>query len=173
MDLKRLRQRCMTKLNELPLPVPFDIASFCDVLSRHQGRPIVLHGITSQAGMCGLWIATPDADHIFYERDTTPLHQEHIILHELSHVLCGHSAPLPHTEWSRVLLPDLDVKMIQTVLKRAAYSADEEREAELLASLILERAGRSPVPSMPSVEADVASLLERLESALEEPEGKP
>ncbi|MDP8928183.1 MAG: hypothetical protein M3O70_06295, partial [Actinomycetota bacterium] len=85
MDLKRLRQRCMLRLNELPLPVPFDITSFCDLLVPHRGRPIVLHPMTSQAGICGSWIATPDADHIFYERDTSPLHQEHIIVHELSH----------------------------------------------------------------------------------------
>lgn len=174
MDLKQLRQRCMLRLNELPLPVPFDIMSFCDALRSHQARPILLHPITSRAGICGLWIATPDADHIFYERDTSPLHQEHIILHELSHLLCGHrSAPMPQTDWSRLLLPDLDAKMVQTVLQRAAYSAEEEREAELLATFILQRAERRILPRTPAMEPDVALLLGRLETALDESgEGK-
>ncbi len=63
--------------------------------------------------------------------------------------------------------------MVQTVLKRAAYSAEEEREAELLASLISERAARRTLPQMSAIEPDVALLLGRLETALEEPgEGK-
>ncbi len=169
MDLKQLRQRCMLRLNELPLPVPFHIVAFCDALSSHRGRPILLHAITSRAGICGVWIATPDADHILYERDTSPLHQEHIILHELSHLLCGHeSAPMPQTDWSQLLLPDLDTKMVQTVLQRAAYSAQEEREAELLATLILQRARRRMRPQAAAIEPDVASLLDRLETALDE-----
>ncbi len=41
-------------------------------------------------GACGLWLGTDNADYVFYEARTAPLHREHIILHEIGHVLCDH-----------------------------------------------------------------------------------
>lgn len=92
-------------------------------------------------GVCGLWIATDTTDLVCYERDTTRPHQDHIILHELSHLLCDHfPTTLPKALHTETLLPNLDPAMVRTVLGRAGYSTDEEREAETLASLIRQRA---------------------------------
>jgi hypothetical protein len=91
----------------------------------------------------GMWVATDTMDLILYEQSTTPPHQDHIILHELSHLLCDHfRESLPDSDHMRSLLPSLDPAMVRRVLGRAGYSADEEREAELLASIIAQRAAR-------------------------------
>ena len=170
MDLKRLRQSCEARLRGLDLPVPFDVRAFCDALGARRGRPIRLCPVISRAGPCGLWAAGTRVDYIFYEQATSPLHQEHIILHEASHLLCGHHpGPISEEECSRLLFPDLDAEMVRRVLGRASYSADEEREAELLASLILERVARQALPQVRPADPEVAALLDRLEAALERP----
>jgi hypothetical protein len=99
------------------------------------------------SGVLGLWVAAESADMIFYEEHTTPPHQEHIVLHELSHVLCNHyPAQLSAGEHMRMLMPDLDPQMVQRILGRTTYLAVEEQEAELLASLIQQRAQREATP---------------------------
>jgi hypothetical protein len=148
---RRLRKRCEARLRDLPLPVPFDARALCAQVARRRGRPIRLLPLAGLTGVCGLWIATDTTDLIFYEQVTTPPHQEHIILHELSHLLCDHYSAAPD---AATLLPSLDPEVVRRVLGRAGYSTDEEREAELLASLIRQRAGRG------------ATLADRLRAAL-------
>ncbi len=141
--------------------------TLCEAVGTYRDRPILLHAIVNHPGTCGLWVPAAKADYIFYERDTSPLHQAHIVLHELSHLLCGHrSGALSQGELGRLLLPDLPGNLVQGVLPRSAYLAEEEREAELLASLILERVARRNTPR--PMEPDVASLLERLKTVLTE-----
>jgi hypothetical protein len=173
MDHKLLRQRCEATLRGLHLPAPFDIGAFCDALGARRGRPIRLCPVASQAGPCGLWAAGSRVDYIFYERATSRLHQEHIILHEVSHMLCGHRpGPVSDEECARLLFPDLDAEMVRRVLRRAAYSRDEEQEAELLASLILEHAGRRTHPTPQRADPKAATPLDRLRTVLEPP-GRP
>ena len=73
-------------------------------------------------------------------------------------------------EVMRLLLPDLAPEMVHRVLKRSAYSEDDEEEAELLATLIVERSGGllAPTARMP-VRSD--DPLGRLESILENGDG--
>jgi hypothetical protein len=125
------------------MPVPFDAHELCAMVAARRGRPIRLVPMDGLTGVCGLWVATASTDLIFYERVTTPPHQEHIILHELSHVLCDHQRAASAALGSQVeeLLPNLDPEMVHRVLGRAGYTSEEEREAELLASLIRQRAG--------------------------------
>jgi hypothetical protein len=130
------------------MPVPFDAGALCAKVAQQRGRPIRLVAMDGLTGVCGLWVATATTDLIFYERVTTPPHQEHIILHELSHVLCDHqrAASSASSALSALgaqvghLMPNLDPEMVQRVLGRAGYTSEEEREAELLASLIRQRA---------------------------------
>lgn len=141
----RLRRRCRARLRDLPLPVPFDVHALCERVAARRGRPIRLVPVGGLTGVCGLWIATDTTDLICYERDTTRPHQEHIILHELSHMLCDHfPVSLPGKPGTAGLFPDLDPAMVRAVLGRAGYPSDEEREAETLASLIRQRATTRP-----------------------------
>lgn len=157
---RRLRRRCAALLRDLPTPVPFDARALCEQVAARRGRPIRLIPMARLTGVCGLWVATDTTDLIFYEGKTTPPHQDHIILHELGHVLCGHCpVSLPMAEQARLLLPDLDPEMVRRVLGRAGYSTVEEQEAEMLASLIRQR--ERPI------HAD-STLTDRLQNALDE-----
>jgi len=168
MDLKRQRKRCEARLRDLELPVPFDVRSFCGSLAARRGRPLLLRPMASKAGPCGMWVAGPTADFIFYEQETSPLHQDHIILHEVSHLLCGHrAAPVSETEFSRLLFPNLKPETVKAVLARAVYSMEDEREAEMLASLILERISAGMPSDTPVENAETEGLLKRLEASLE------
>ncbi len=168
MDLKELRTRCEAHLGELQLPAPLDLQQFCRAIEERRGRPIQLHAVDSPAGLCGAWLAGPTTDHIFYERQTSPLHQVHIILHELSHLLCDHrGGSVADRELQALLLPDLRPEMVDHVLRRRTYSTDAEQEAELLASLILERVARTQPPPSAAPDAATAGLLERLHASLE------
>ncbi|MEU3166758.1 hypothetical protein [Streptosporangium sp. NPDC006930] len=146
-SFKRIRRRCDEILRDLPLPTPFDAVELCETVARRRGRAIRLAPMRNGFGVMGLWAAVGDVDMIFYEEATTPPHQEHIILHELGHLLCGHDkAQLPVAEYALPLMPGLDPRMVRTVLGRTSYSAAEEQEAELLASLILQRFSRATAP---------------------------
>ncbi|MGX7823793.1 hypothetical protein ACTG9Q_01750 [Actinokineospora sp. 24-640] len=129
------------RLRGLEIPVPFDLGALTERIAARRGRPIRLVPMAGLTGVCGLWIATETVDLVFYEQDTTPPHREHIVLHELAHVLCDHyPVSLSLAEQAMTLLPSLDPALVQRVLGRAGYSTEEEREAEMLASLIRQRA---------------------------------
>ena len=168
MDDKRLRQRCEARLRKLNLPDPFDVQSFCEMLGEQRGRPILLHPVAGAEGACGVWVSVPSADLIFYEHDTSPLHQEHIILHEVSHLLCGHEpVPVSTHEISQLLFPDFNLETVRLVLPRGGYSTVEEREAEVLASLMLERvAASSPLRTSPR-KTGRDEVLHRLAASLQ------
>jgi hypothetical protein len=141
----RLRRRCEAALLELPVPDPFDLEGFCAAIAGRRGRPIVLRPVAGVGqGVTGVWLAVddPPLDVIVYEARTSPLHRQHIVLHELGHVLAGHSPRVGGPGSHRLLFPDLDPEAVRRTLEREAYSSEEEREAELLASLILHRATR-------------------------------
>lgn len=167
MDYAALTARCRARLDELDLPRPFDVRALCADLGRRRGRPVELVEMTLPPGApSGLWLSTGERDYIVYEHATSPLHQEHIILHELSHVLCGHtSVSTLGQERASGLFPQLDPGMIRRVLGRAGYPSEEELEAEMLASMILRRAERyrrAPRVTDPAAADD----LRRLEAGL-------
>ena len=88
----------------------------------------------------GLWIGTAEADYVYYEQGTTPFHATAIALHEIAHILLGHSGPMTWQDIARVLAPGAHPALVRLILGRSAYDTAEERDAETLASLILERA---------------------------------
>lgn len=142
---KELRRRCEEVVGRLEFPDPFDVHQLCRLLGEQRGRPIHLTPLPLPANSpCGLIVSTDTFDAIFYQANTSRLHQEHIIAHELGHLLGGHQ-PVTGlgTELSETLLPNLNPQLIQRVLGRTGYAAVEEREAELIASLI-SRAANTP-----------------------------
>lgn len=144
-----MRQKCEAKLRALTLPRPFALDSFCEMLARRRGRPLRLLPMPGvNAAPCGLWVSTDETDYVFHQVATTPLHQEHIILHELAHMIFDHAALRePAERVQSRLLPGLDPEMVATVLARTAYTTEQELEAETLADLIGGRAQRRLVPS--------------------------
>lgn len=170
--MDRMRRRCRARLKQLTLPDPFNLAELCQTVSRQRGRRLHVRGIpgpASRARPCGIWIATAGEDWIFVDQETSPLHREHILLHELAHIMCRHtSAELPENSMIGQLFPDLSPAMVTTVLSRTSYTSDYEREAETLASLILARAQPAATPVMPvrDMSAAEAVILRRAGLAL-------
>ncbi|MEU1779088.1 toxin [Streptomyces abikoensis] len=137
--LTRLRRDYEARLAELMLPAPCGIQELADRLSEQRGRPLHLIPIAMRAAQpCGLWIAADAADFVIFEARTTRPHQDHIIAHELAHIMCGHrSSSSLDDATARLVFPDLDPELVRDMLQRTNYSDAQEREAELMASLIL------------------------------------
>ncbi|MGN9810350.1 hypothetical protein ACTMSW_13445 [Micromonospora sp. BQ11] len=141
-------RRCARLVDRLDrtvgIPVPFDLGEFLDRWRRHRGgRPVTLFPLTAgelPPGICGLWLALPDRDVIGYPEGVPPNHRDHIVLHEVGHVLAGGAGDPSLTDAAlTALLPDLDPAMVRSVLRRSVYDDVQEREAELVASLIMAR----------------------------------
>jgi hypothetical protein len=115
-------------------------ADLCRRLSQDRGRQIFLRPMPSDGNTCGLWLAMDNLDLVFYDEASTGAHREHIIAHELSHIICEHrSAEAVDPATAAHLFPDLDPRVVRNMLRRAAYTSVQEQEAEITASLILQR----------------------------------
>lgn len=103
-----------------------------------------------QPGPFGIWLSTDAADLIVYQSQTTRAHQEHIILHEVGHIIAGHEG--------------------EPEYRRSAYDSRQEREAELIAMILHEWAGRPDQLGEPDLAEDPdssqAAALRRMGSAL-------
>ncbi|MFB9465847.1 hypothetical protein [Streptomyces cinereospinus] len=85
-------------------------------------------------------------DVILYQQETTRLHQEHIILHEVGHILVSEDeqadeeqeTPDDFVEGWATLIPVLDPDLVRRVAQRCSYDDGEECEVELAATIILE-----------------------------------
>jgi hypothetical protein len=138
-DSRRARHAAI--MQDLDVPSPFDLTEFAARLARQRNRPIELRPVSFAPGApCGLWIGTADADYVFYEQGTTPFHRSFIALHELAHMLLGHRGLSAWQGLVRRVAPDISPALVRLMLGRSGYSSPEEREAETLASLILDRA---------------------------------
>ncbi len=155
-----LRQHWSARLKGLGLDGDSDVDALRSALARERGRPIELVPVTTGAGPHGLLIETDTADYIAFERDTTAVHQRHIVVHELAHLACGHHSGLTRHDLVRLLMPNLKPALVRTVLSRTIFSEAEEREAELFATLFLERASASaPLVVAPAAVARFEALL--------------
>ncbi|MBV9845273.1 MAG: hypothetical protein JOZ47_09410 [Kutzneria sp.] len=173
MGMKRLRRQCAKVIDTVEIPDPFDVRELSSRIGQRRGRPIHLIPYRMPAGgPCGLWVSTDNADYIVYEEHTSTLHREHIILHELGHLLCDHQMTPAHDgEPAGPVFPSLDPRTVERVLQRTHYTAVEEQQAELIASLILERVSRwAPSRYPPSnareISARDADTIDRIRRSL-------
>jgi hypothetical protein len=151
MTTRRIRKKCRALVNGLRLPRPFTVDALVAELAERRGRPIELRILPAgtAGNACGLWIGTDTRDEIYVEENTSPFHREHIVLHEIGHMLCEHEANHQdeHGSLGR-LLPDLSPALISRILGRTNYTSEQEQEAELVASLIrTAAAAHAPPPS--------------------------
>ncbi|MGH3864139.1 hypothetical protein [Actinokineospora sp.] len=139
MITRRGYKKCRTLVDGLALPRPFSVSALVEMLAEQRQRPIDIGtlpaGLTVNA--CGAWLHLADRDVIFVEAKTSPFHRDHIVLHEIGHMLCDHRSKADDivADLGR-FLPDLSPALVRRLLARTSYSTDEEQEAELVASLI-------------------------------------
>lgn len=164
----QIRRRCEEIFASLDLPAGFDIPVLCERLGQQRGVPIRLLAVPLDAEQFyGAWVTSSVADFVLYETNTSKPHQEHIVAHELAHMLCGHrtSGELD-TAIAELLFPDIDRDLVRDMLTRGGYSDQQEQEAELMASVILERITRRPLETTWTVPADAAETIARIEHSL-------
>ena len=109
--------------------------AFCTALAERRGRTVELVAVEFGGELTGLWVPMADADVVFYEQATTPVHQQHIQLHEIGHLLCDHPHA-PGAEAFRRLMPHLDLDRLDRLLARAGYQDAAEQEAEWFARAV-------------------------------------
>ena len=165
-----LRERCEAVLCDLPIPAPFDEHAFCAALADRRKRPIMLlplslRPMTGDGVLYGLAISKSTSDIIIYERDTSRAHRQQIIIHEACHLILGHR-PTPLAPPDLPTLPDdmWEGGQMCHVLGRSDHAAEEEHEAEILASLILEQVAINAPPDGYDHDRDTTEMLVRLTS---------
>jgi hypothetical protein len=139
MSERALRRRCRSLLRQLDMRPPLDVAEMCDRLGTLRGRPIYLlaHPLPA-SGPFGVWLSTPAADHIAYLQQTSRPHQVHIILHELGHVIADHRSDEQDDDVLQMIYPSIDPDVVRRALRRTSYDNAQEREAETVATIILQ-----------------------------------
>jgi hypothetical protein len=155
--------RCAELVDALPIPSPFSMDLLLRRLADQRGKPIQLSAAALDPhAPCGVLISTKTVDFVCYADHTSPLHRQHIILHEIGHLVFDHEGhritltddPSSSSRGSagatqrRVpdaveqLMPYLDPSGIRRLLNRSVYHAPDEREAELFATLAGDRISR-------------------------------
>ncbi|WP_433656775.1 hypothetical protein ACQPW1_35995 [Nocardia sp. CA-128927] len=132
----------------VPLPNPWNLTAYLAAVAAHRGRSISLHTAPKAllheigCGGGGLWVARKHDDLIIYDADATDRNADHIILHEVGHMLLGHgsqesdrSTPVPPT--LTLMLPSISPQSIEHVLGRSEFGVDREREAEVFADMTM------------------------------------
>ncbi len=177
-SIARLRRRCEERVVGIELPRPFDIDAFCAQVAAHRKRPIRVCPLPATAGAdspCGAWLQTATTDWVFVEQSTSRFHRDHIVLHELAHMLCGHDGTGPLDEALVTALAPEAVGAIRHMLGRTSYTTREEQEAEMTARVILARAHAESshdvrrgqrAPRIEDAEPGVQATIQRIEDVL-------
>jgi hypothetical protein len=143
---------------------PLRVDVLCERLGQRRGRPIrLLPYSLPMPGPFGLWLDAGTADYIVYQAETTRMHQDHIILHEVGHILADHESDDTDEDYWREAMPDLSPEMIRRALRRTHYDTDQEQQAELVATIIMEWASVIDHTTPRRVESQAA---QRIQSAL-------
>ncbi|MFF5567656.1 hypothetical protein ACFY7Z_20605 [Streptomyces sp. NPDC012623] len=131
-----------------------------------------------------MWIEYEECDVILYQQETTRLHQDHIKLHEIGHILVaeneeaargssseteteapvvdpGEEAAVDVEGWT-ALLPVFGTGSVKRAAQRCSYDDDQECSVELIATIILEWSSLLASSTPPAEDP----ALRRVESAL-------
>ncbi|MFD9269743.1 hypothetical protein ACFWB1_12485 [Streptomyces goshikiensis] len=136
---RELRRQCIRLLRDLDIQPPLQVDDLCRRLGARLGKPIRLVAWALPIpGPFGLWMSRPSEEVIFYQEETTRVHQDHIILHEVGHILAEHEDDGDAGEHFPDLGPDFPPDLIRRGFRRTCYTEDYEREAELVATIIQE-----------------------------------
>lgn len=148
-DVERdLYRRIRRELRGLGIQPPLSVETLCEALGKKRGRPIELRACPlPKPGPSGLWAETRAVDVVLYQRETTRWHQEHIILHEIAHLIVADDDATGRSEengqeeaadqWA-ALVPGVAPEAVRRILRRCSYDDERECAVELIATIIQE-----------------------------------
>jgi hypothetical protein len=135
-----------------PLPIRIDHGVTLDELiarlQAYRGKPLHIHELEELGqsnSLCGLWLATDDADIVLHAPSDSALHREQFILHELSHMLLQHDRADEKSGYvTATVLPGYEAATVVKALARDGMDDQFELEAERLADIIATFMRRRP-----------------------------
>lgn len=125
----------------VPVPQPFSLDVYLRRIEQVRRTKIFVEpakGLLSAGAPCGLWVHVDGADFIFHAPSSSSAYVEHIVRHELGHLLFNHSGTSQSMspDYMSRLLPGLDPAAALTVLGRDSYGTEQERQAETFARVL-------------------------------------
>lgn len=176
----RLRKQVRRELRGLNITPPLRVDVLCERLGERRGRPIKLVEWPLEVpgpSPFGLWLPIGDTDYILVQKHTSRVHQDHIIIHELAHILAGTGSDEHDAEvWEQ--LHDFDPETIRrrfrdehrpTDDRRTDYEPPHEWRVELVATIVREWA--SVVDYTTPRELSDDPVVRRLQDALGDRQG--
>ncbi|MFC1975560.1 hypothetical protein ACFLXQ_04070 [Chloroflexota bacterium] len=125
----------------------FSMESFVRCVEAGRGRRIKFLATVLPPGYYRGWVIDQDepVEYICYDKNLSQLHQQHVKLHELAHIICGHKTlPLTDSQMKQLLENGGDLSAI-VCRSNELQSEKDEREAEMMAAMIQIMAyGRGP-----------------------------
>lgn len=154
-ELTAIQRRCDSLAAGLCPPMPWSLDGFVDHIRELRNRRILLYAQPLPAGVSSFWFRSRSADHIVYARDAqSPHHRDHLVMHEISHMLLGHDG--------------IPVTLLRSpAAVRNLHSGPVETEAEFLATAIAAR--WRPSGPQPRVDADVGRVMRTYDYSWEVP----
>ena len=135
-------RRCAAVARELALPAPFTMDELGTCLERRRRRSVRLLPMVMEPGApSGVWLGTPDTDYLYYEEQTSPFHQAHIVLHLAGRMLLG-DGPGPAIDPR--LVPSVSQQLIGLMFGHGEEGTMTRLEAETFAFVALEHGHRGP-----------------------------
>ncbi|XVV06772.1 hypothetical protein ACQPW3_15860 [Actinosynnema sp. CA-248983] len=157
----RVRRRVEEALaaSGLVFPRTWNARLLCDRLAERRGRPLhLVPGSRFGWWHDHVWIAGRNADFIVWADRSSPVHQRHGVLHEIGHLVLGHSGVRLDNGTTR--LADIE----RAVRSRAGYRHVDEIEAECFATVTGLRMG--PATEAAPLDPRDAEAVEGLAQAL-------
>ncbi|MEV5833604.1 hypothetical protein [Nocardia sp. NPDC052112] len=162
-----LRKRCEKRIDLLGLPVRFGIDEVCERLAIQVGSRIELIPMAlPPACPLGLLITDKRGHSIVYEDSASPIHRQQIIFHEFAHLLFGHTGQPIADDDRHCMFVHVTHEIQGQVLARSCGSTEQETEAEMTATLLLQRAHRSSQPVTVAADPAIADIVRRLDNSL-------
>lgn len=92
MGRRRVEVISRTLVGRLPaLPRPWNVNVLCQRLAECRGRELLVHELDIPALPFGLWYYDGTRDHIVFRQGIAGYHRDHVVLHEVCHMLAGHN----------------------------------------------------------------------------------
>ena len=118
----------------------FELVHFVEHVAQHRNKPIRLIPYPFTESIFGVWVPATYHDYIFYTMRVHHVHQVHIVLHEIAHMLLNHH----RRRIDDVLPPELLLQFNSAELvgrlrvppTKAVHDDEEEQESELFVLLI-------------------------------------
>ena len=154
LNRNRLRKSCEAQIDRLGLPYRFSTRELRDAITAVRGKPIVLRPLSTLGAIdapCGIRLELAEADVLFYEQATSAHHRRHILTHELCHVYCDHPGSL-EVDTATAHALGINPTLVMRMSGRTSYLTDDEREAEMMATIIRQRMYRERVSPSPQPE---------------------